>query len=150
MAGAASVICSHRSAHTLVRNGARSAGEGNRSNVAYDRDNIFARVLRDEIPSDRVYEDDQFIAFRDVGPQAPTHLLLIPRGEAPTSTDELTDDDVEWLGRMMLLATHVARDQGLADEGYRLVLNCGEHGGQTVPHLHLHILGGAPLGRFGT
>jgi histidine triad (HIT) family protein len=118
--------------------------------VAYDRDNIFAKILRDEIPSDRVYEDEEFIAFRDIGAQAPTHLLLIPRGEAPTSTDELTDEDAGWLGRLLVVATRIARDQGLADEGYRLVINCGEHAGQTVPHLHLHIVGGAPLGAFGT
>lgn len=118
--------------------------------MAYDPDNIFAKILRDEIPSDRVHEDDEFIAFRDVGPQAPTHVLLIPRGEAPTSTNELSDEDADWLGRMLVLATRIAKQQGLADEGYRLVINCGEHGGQTVPHLHLHIVGGAPLGRFGT
>jgi histidine triad (HIT) family protein len=128
----------------------RNRGDEEAFEVTYDPDNIFAKILRDEIPSDRVHEDDEFIAFRDVGPQAPTHLLLIPRGEAPTSTNELSDDDADWLGRMVVLATRIAEREGLANEGYRLVINCGEHAGQTVPHLHLHIVGGAPLGRFGT
>lgn len=118
--------------------------------MPYDPNNIFAKILRHEISSDRVYEDEDFIAFSDLSPQAPTHLLLIPRGEAPTSSDELTDADQDWLGRMIVVATRIAREQGLASEGYRLVLNCGAHGGQTVSHLHLHILGGAPLGHFGT
>jgi histidine triad (HIT) family protein len=117
--------------------------------VPYDPDNVFAKILRDEIPSDRVYEDDEFIAFRDISAQAPVHLLVIPRGEAPTSPAELTEDDAGWLGRMMVVATKVAAAQGLDERGYRMVMNCGEDGGQTVPHLHLHILGGRRLRGFG-
>ena len=116
--------------------------------MAYDSNNVFARILRDEVPSDRVYEDDQFIAFRDIDPQAPTHIVLIPRGEPPASPAEMTDEDAAWAGRMMLVATRIAAREGLADGGYRLVMNCGRDGGQAVEHLHLHILGGAPLGPF--
>lgn len=112
----------------------------------YDPDNIFAKILRDEIPSDRVYEDHEFVAFRDVAPAAPTHVLLIPRGEAPTGPEALTDDDAAMLGRMTLTATKIARDLGLEEGGYRLVLNNGADAGQTVFHLHMHILGGGPLG----
>jgi histidine triad (HIT) family protein len=114
--------------------------------VAYDPDNIFAKILRDEIPSERVYEDHEFIAFRDVAPAAPTHVLLIPRGEAPTGPEALTDADAAMLGRMTVAATRIARDLGLEEGGYRLVLNNGAEAGQTVFHLHMHILGGGPMG----
>jgi histidine triad (HIT) family protein len=117
--------------------------------VAYDPDNVFARILRDEIPSERLYEDDEFIVIRDIGPQAPTHLLVIPRGNGPESPVALTEADAEWLGRMVVVATQVAASQGLSDAGYRLVMNSGEQGGQTVPHLHLHILGGRQLRGLG-
>ena len=112
----------------------------------YDPENIFAKILGDEIPSERVYEDDEFIAFRDIAPSAPTHVLLIPRGEAPTGPQSLTDADAAMVGRMTVTATKVARSLGLEDGGYRLVLNNGADAGQTVFHLHMHILGGAPLG----
>ena len=115
----------------------------------YDPDNVFARILRDEIPSDRVYEDDAFIAFRDIAPQAPVHILVIPRGQPATTPDDLSDQDVEMVGRLVLTATKIARAEGLAERGYRLVMNCREDGGQTVPHLHLHVVGGRPLGGFG-
>lgn len=117
--------------------------------MPYDPDNVFARILRDEIPSDRVYEDDEFVAFRDIAPSAPVHVVVIPRGEPATTPDELTDDDAPMVGRMVLAATRIAREQGLAERGYRLVFNCREDAGQTVPHLHLHILGGRPLGALG-
>jgi len=115
--------------------------------VAYDPDNVFARILRGEIPSDRVYEDQEFVAFRDIRPAAPTHVLVIPRREV-TGAAALTDADAGWSGRMLVLATTIARDLGLAERGYRLVMNCGPEGGQEVPHLHLHILGGKRLGAF--
>jgi diadenosine tetraphosphate (Ap4A) HIT family hydrolase len=117
--------------------------------VPYDPTNVFARILRDELPSERVYEDDEFVAFRDAAPQAPTHIVLIPRGEAPASPADLSEADAAWIGRMMLLAARIAADAGLSAQGYRLVINCGTHGGQSVPHLHLHILGGRQLGRLG-
>jgi histidine triad (HIT) family protein len=112
----------------------------------YDPQNIFARILRDEIPSDRVYEDDDFIAFRDIAPSAPTHIVLIPRGEPPTGPQALSEDHIDLVGRMTLTATRIARQLGLEDGGYRLVLNNGPDAGQTVFHIHMHILGGAPLG----
>ena len=115
---------------------------------AYDPDNVFAKILRGEIPSTRVYEDSEFIAIRDVSPQAPTHVLVIPRGEGPIGAADLQDSDAPWVGRMVVLAARIAREEGLAEHGYRLVLNCGRDGGQAVPHLHLHVLGGRPLGNF--
>ena len=114
--------------------------------MPYDPDNVFARILRDEIASDRVYEDEDFIAFRDINPAAPTHILLIPRGQPPTGPAGLTEADAGWAGRMLVLAAEIARAQGLDEGGYRLVMNNGRNAGQDVPHLHLHILGGAPLG----
>jgi len=123
-----------------------SEGEGIDIQAPYDPGNIFARILRGEIPGDRVHEDDDFIAFRDIAPQAPHHIVLIPRGEPPTSPAGI---DASWEplgGRMLRVAAAIARAQGLERSGYRLVLNCGPDAGQTVPHLHLHILGGAPLG----
>ena len=112
----------------------------------YDPDNVFARILRGEIPSDRVYEDAEFIAFRDINPTAPAHIVVIPRGEPPTEPAGLGEEDSPWVGRMVVTATRIAAEQGLAEGGYRLVLNSGRNAGQEVPHLHLHILGGGPLG----
>ena len=114
--------------------------------TGYDRDNVFARILRDEIPSDRVYEDDEFIAFRDINPAAPTHIVLIPRGEPPAAPAGLDDGDAGWAGRMLVVAARIAAQEGLAGDGYRLVVNNGPDAGQEVPHLHMHILGGAELG----
>ena len=112
----------------------------------YDRDNVFARILREEIPSDRVYEDEDFIAFRDINPAAPTHIVLIPRGEPPASPAGLGDSDAPWAGRMLVAAAKIAAQQGLEESGYRIVLNSGRDAGQEVEHIHLHILGGRPLG----
>lgn len=114
--------------------------------TAYDPDNIFARILRDEIPSDRVYEDDEFIAFRDIEPAAPTHVVLIPRGEAPTGPAALDHSDTTLIGRMILTGARIATQLGLDQGGYRLVFNNGPDAGQTVFHIHLHILGGKQLG----
>ena len=112
----------------------------------YDVDNVFARILRGEIPSNRVYEDVEFVAFRDIQPSAPTHIVLVPRGEPPTSTATLGEADAGWLGRMVVMASRIAAAEGLDQGGYRLVVNCGDDAGQTVGHFHLHILGGRPLG----
>lgn len=112
----------------------------------YDPSNIFARILRDEIPSDRVYEDSEFIAFHDIAPVAPTHIVLIPRGEPPVGPAGLDEEDVSWAGRMLLVAANIAAEQGLVKDGYRLVFNNGSDAGQAVPHIHLHILGGAQMG----
>ena len=112
----------------------------------YDPENVFARILRGEIPSERVYEDPEFVAFRDTQPAAPVHIVLVPRGEPPTSAATLRDSDAGWLGRMVVVAARIAEGQGLSGGGYRFVVNSGDDAGQTVGHLHLHILGGHPLG----
>jgi diadenosine tetraphosphate (Ap4A) HIT family hydrolase len=117
---------------------------------AYDPDNIFARILRDQVPSERVYEDDEFVAFRDIAPAAPVHVVLIPRGEPPVSPAQLREDDAPLVGRMVLVATVIAERLGLVERGYRIVMNCGTDAGQAVFHLHLHILGGADLGPVAT
>lgn len=105
---------------------------------------IFKRIIDREIPAQIVMEDDDCLAFHDVNPQAPTHILVIPKREIP-STAQLQDADVELAGKLLLMARRVAADQGLAN-GYRIVINCGADGGQSVDHLHLHVLGGRALG----
>jgi histidine triad (HIT) family protein len=104
---------------------------------------IFKRIIDGEIKADIVYQDDQCLAFRDVNPQAPTHVLVIPREEI-VSLDALDDKHQSLVGHLVLVAGKIARDLGLA-KGYRVVINCGEQGGQSVPHLHLHILGGRTM-----
>ncbi len=106
-------------------------------------DTIFDKIIRREIPADIVYEDEEMLAFRDVNPQAPVHVLIIPKKVIPTHAD-VTDADKELLGHLHVVAAKLAQQLGLAD-GYRLVLNCQESAGQTVPHLHLHLLGGRPM-----
>ena len=104
-------------------------------------DCIFCKIAGGEIPSDIVYEDDRCVVFRDIDPQAPIHLLVIPR-EHITGMDDLDDDDREVLGHLMLVVAQVARDEGLAASGYRTVINWGPDSGMEVPHLHIHVLGG--------
>jgi len=113
--------------------------------AAYDPGNVFARIIRGEIPSQRVYEDDEFIAFRDIAPKAPVHILVIPRHEGTTGPAALSDDDAGWIGRMLIVAAKIARAEGLDERGYRLVMNSGPDGHQEVQHIHLHILGGKSL-----
>jgi histidine triad (HIT) family protein len=105
---------------------------------------LFCRIVADEIPSARVHEDEHVIAFRDVAPRAPTHILVIPREHIASAAD-LTEADGPLLGRLFAVAAAVAREQGIADSGYRLVTNVGRWGGQTVDHLHLHLMGGRPF-----
>jgi histidine triad (HIT) family protein len=104
-------------------------------------DCLFCRIVAGEIPSTRVHEDDEVIAFRDIAPRAPTHILVIPRRHIASAAD-LTEDDGPLLGRLFAVTAQVARDQGIADAGYRVVTNVGQWGGQTVDHLHLHLMGG--------
>lgn len=106
-------------------------------------DNIFQKIIDRRIPADIIYEDDRSLAFRDINPQAPVHVLIIPKKVIRTHAD-ITDDDTELLGHLHLVAARLAKQLGLND-GYRLVLNCEESAGQTVPHLHLHLLGGRPM-----
>jgi histidine triad (HIT) family protein len=111
--------------------------------VAVLQDNIFQKIIDRKIPADIVYEDDRCLVFRDVNPQAPVHVLLIPRKVIPTH-DAVTEEDRELLGHLHVVAARLAKHLGIED-GYRLVLNCRERAGQTVPHLHLHLLGGRDL-----
>lgn len=104
-----------------------------------DEKTIFKRIIEGEIPADIVYEDDECLAFKDVNPQAPVHVLVIPRKEIP-SISHLDDEDGPLMGHLLLTVRNLARDLGL-DDGYRVVVNTGEQGGQTVDHLHIHLLG---------
>jgi len=106
---------------------------------------LFTKIINGELPSDKVYEDDQVCAFRDINPAAPTHILIVPRKEVAT-VDDLADDDGALVGKMILVARDLARSEGIADSGYRLIINCKDEGGQEVPHLHLHLMGGRPMG----
>ena len=112
-------------------------------------DTIFHRIMRREIPADIVYEDDGIIAFRDIAPQAPVHILFVPK-QTIRGLDAAEAGDAEMLGRLALAAAAYARREGFAEKGYRVVMNCNEEGGQTVFQMHLHLLAGAPLGHFGT
>jgi histidine triad (HIT) family protein len=107
-------------------------------------DNIFQKIIDRKIPAQIVHEDDRCIAFRDINPQAPVHVLIIPRKVIPTHAD-ITEADGDLLGHLHVVAARLAEQLGVAD-GYRLVLNCKEPAGQTVPHLHLHLLGGRNFG----
>ena len=112
----------------------------------YDSTNIFARILRGEIPSNKVYEDEHALAFHDINPQAPVHILVIPKG-AYVSWDDFSErGSAEEIAGFVKSVGHVARSQGLVTRGYRLLANVGRNGGQEVPHLHVHIFGGGPLG----
>ncbi|GAA0719927.1 histidine triad nucleotide-binding protein [Dokdonella soli] len=104
-------------------------------------DTLFAKIIRREIPADIVYEDEAVLAFRDINPQAPVHVLFVPKTPIATLND-LTDADSLSVGKLVLAATRYAKAQGLAENGYRCVMNCNRDGGQTVFHLHLHLLGG--------
>jgi histidine triad (HIT) family protein len=105
---------------------------------------IFCRIVAGEVPSDIVYQDEDFLAFRDILPQAPTHVLIIPKTHI-TSVAELTEGQQKLAGRLIIIAKNLAKKEGIAKKGYRLVINCGSEGGQLVPHLHLHLIGGRKL-----
>jgi len=107
-------------------------------------DTIFGKIVRREIPADIICEDDQTLAFRDVSPQAPTHILVVPKRPL-TNLLDATPDDTLLLGQLMQAAVHTARTLGLAEDGFRIVVNVGPDGGQSVDHLHLHVLGGRHL-----
>jgi histidine triad (HIT) family protein len=102
---------------------------------------IFCAIVAGEIPSDIVYQDDEFIAFKEIHPQAPTHILIIPKKHI-VSIAKLADEDVVLVGRIMAVAKKVAQDEGVSEKGYRLVINTGPEGGQTIMHLHVHLMGG--------
>ncbi len=111
-------------------------------------DCTFCKISQHELPADIVYEDDDLIAFNDIGPQAPTHVLIIPKIHVP-SVNELTEDNCDLVSKLVLRAKAIAAERGLAEPGYRLVMNCNAEGGQTVFHIHLHLLGGRQLKGMG-
>lgn len=114
----------------------------------YDPDNIFARILRGEIPCDKVYEDEWSLAFRDIAPQAPVHILVVPKGPYVSWDDFSARAPADEIAGFIRAIGHVARENGLVAPGYRLLANIGRDGGQEVPHLHVHLFGGRPLGRM--
>ena len=105
---------------------------------------VFCRIVAGEIPADIVYQDKEFLAFRDIHPQAPTHILIIPKSHIASMT-ELTGRQQALMGRLILLSKELAEKEGISEKGYRLSVSCGTDGGQLVPHLHFHLLGGRRL-----
>ena len=107
-------------------------------------DNIFAKIIRKEIPAKIVYEDDRALAFRDIGPKAPVHILIVPKKEI-ARVSEATAEDEPILGHLLTVAAEIARKEGIDDTGYRLVINKGRDAGESVPYLHVHLLGGRAM-----
>jgi histidine triad (HIT) family protein len=106
---------------------------------------IFSKIIRKEIPADVVYQDDLVTAFRDINPRAPSHILIIPNKLIPTVNDIAEEDELV-MGRMFTVARKLAKEEGIDEDGYRLIMNCNSHGGQEVYHIHMHLVGGRPLG----
>jgi histidine triad (HIT) family protein len=109
------------------------------------QETIFSKIIRQEIPAEIVYQDELVTAFRDIHPQAPVHILIVPNKLIPTVNDVTAEDEAA-LGRLFTVARRIAEQEGIAENGYRLLVNCNRDGGQEVYHLHMHILGGRPLG----
>ncbi len=107
-------------------------------------ESIFSKIIRRELPADIVYEDDEVIAFRDINPQAPVHVLIVPKVEIATVND-ITPEQTALMGKLILTAQKIAADEGIAEDGFRLVVNCNRHGCQEVFHLHMHLIGGRQL-----
>ena len=108
-------------------------------------ENLFTKIINKEIPADILFQDDEVTVFRDIAPQAPQHILIIPNKPIATVND-VTEADQMVLGKVFLTAAKMAKELGLAEDGYRLLVNCNKHGGQEVYHLHMHLLGGEPIG----
>ena len=108
-------------------------------------DDLFLKIINREVPADIIYENDELLAFRDISPQAPVHILIIPKEHIKTMND-LEPKHTEMIGKLFLAAAEIAAKEGLADDGYRVVMNCNRHGGQAVYHIHLHLLGGRQMG----
>ena len=113
-----------------------------------DPDCIFCKIIRREIPADIVFEDDDVLAFNDIGPQAPHHVLIIPKAHIAT-VNEVSDGNAHMVGMLTLRAKAIAAQRGIAESGYRLIMNCNAEGGQTVFHLHMHLMGGRQLKGLG-
>ena len=112
-------------------------------------DCIFCQIVAGKVPSETLYQDEEVIAFRDINPQAPTHLLIVPKRHIP-SLSHLSKEEAPLIGQMTNVANQLAKTEGVSESGYRLVINCGQEGGQLVAHLHMHLLGGRQLsGRLG-
>ena len=111
------------------------------------KETIFSKIIRREIPSDIIYQDDSVTAFRDISPQAPVHILIIPSKIIPTVND-IGEDDEKVLGHLFTVAAKLAKQEGIDESGYRLIMNCNKDGGQEVYHLHMHLLGGKQLGKL--
>lgn len=107
-------------------------------------EDLFLKIIEREIPADIIYENDRVLAFRDINPQAPVHVLIIPKERIRTVND-IQPDQAELVGLLFIAAKEIARSEGLAEDGYRLVMNCNRGAGQTVFHIHLHLIGGRPL-----
>ena len=116
--------------------------------MSYDDSNIFAKILRGEIPNDTVYEDDAVLAFRDTAPQAPVHVLVVPKGPYVSLDDFTRNASAEEVGRFFKTVAEIARSLALDQEGFRTIANTGVNGGQEVPHFHVHLCGGRRLGRM--
>ena len=106
---------------------------------------LFERIIQGELPARFVYKDERVVAFRDIQPRAPTHVLIVPIKAIPTA-NEVDASDESLVGHMVLVAAQIARSEGIAEDGYRLIFNCNKHAGMEVSHLHMHLLGGKPLG----
>jgi histidine triad (HIT) family protein len=106
---------------------------------------LFEKIIAGDLPATVVFKDERLIAFEDIRPAAPVHILIVPNKPIPTAND-IADEDEVLIGHMVLVARRIARERGIADSGYRLIINCNSDGGQEVYHLHLHLLGGRPLG----
>jgi histidine triad (HIT) family protein len=106
---------------------------------------LFERIIAGQLPATIVYQDERVTAFRDIHPRAPTHILIVPNKPIPTA-NEVTADDAELVGHLVVVAAQIARTQGIAESGYRLIINCNRDSGMEVAHLHVHLLGGKPLG----
>ena len=111
-------------------------------------DDLFLKIIDRQIPADIVYETDEILAFRDIAPKAPTHILIIPKAHVRTVND-LESDHAELVGKMVLVAAELAEQEGIAEDGYRLVINCNPAGGQVIYHIHLHLLGGREMKGLG-
>ncbi|WP_286235776.1 purine nucleoside phosphoramidase [Thalassotalea sediminis] len=108
---------------------------------------IFSKIIRQEIPTELLYQDDLVTAFRDIAPQAKTHILIIPNKLIPTVND-IEESDELIMGRLFTVAKQLAKEEGIAEDGFRLIMNCNQHGGQEVYHIHMHLVGGQPLGKM--
>lgn len=115
--------------------------------VVMAEETIFSKIIRQEIPTPLLYQDELVTAFRDISPQAKSHILIIPNKLIPTVND-VTDEDELTLGRMFTVAKKLAKEEGIDEDGYRLIVNCNDHGRQEVYHIHMHLLGGQRLGKI--